>query len=144
MDEAKAHNGGEGSRLDGVEPSLSALERGQALGALAAEVGFDWETAVDALAKVREEVGELAEALEEHDADAVADELGDLLFAVANVARKAGVDAETAMEATNAKFRRRFAHIERVVAGSGRPFGDWTLDELEAVWRQAKAAEPSS
>ncbi|QDG54642.1 hypothetical protein FIV42_29025 [Persicimonas caeni] len=129
------------SILDDILPDYTALEQGQRLGEVAAEVGFDWPDAAQALEKVHEEVAELEELLAGEAADEVElmGELGDILFAVVNVARKLGIDAEEAMQRTNGKFRRRFAYIEAEVDRQGRRLEDLELDEMEALWQQAKA-----
>ena len=92
--------------------------------------------------KIKEEIAELSEALAgQPDADKVAEEVGDLLFAVVNLARHLHTAPEEALRRSNEKFARRFCHIEKVAAGSGRRMGKMTLDELEALWREAKKAE---
>ncbi len=128
------------SILDDIHPKHTALEQGQLLGDRAATVGFDWPTAAQALDKVHEEVAELEELLADAspDADELASELGDILFAVVNVARKLGLDAEEAMQRTNRKFRRRFEFIEREVERQGRHLDELDLDEMEALWQKAK------
>ena len=95
--------------------------------------------------KIREEVDELQEAIEAggDDAGAVEDEMGDLLFSIANLARKLGVEPETALRKANDKFTSRFQTLERAVAASGRATRDLTLDELEAEWQKAKRAVPA-
>ena len=144
----KAATAGGESLLAGVPASLPALVGCYRLSQKAAGVGFDWPDAPAVLAKVHEELGEVERELPAAGDDpaaraALEDELGDLLFAVANLARHAGVDPERALARTNAKFRRRFAHVERGVAASGRQLADVALDELEALWQEAKAeAEP--
>lgn len=125
--------------LDGVTIALPGLIRAVKLQAKASTVGFDWHDAKAILAKIEEEAGEVAQALDEGDRDAVADEIGDLLFAVANLARHAGVDPEQAVRGTNAKFTRRFAHIERAVREAGSSLEAATLQEMEAFWNEAKA-----
>ncbi len=134
------------SILDKIQDPLTALRRGQALGARAAEVGFDWPSPAQALEKVHEEIAELEAELGagEVDAEELAAELGDVLFAVVNVARKLGIDAETAMERTNEKFVRRFRFIEEQAAAQGRRVDDMTLDEMEALWQRAKTALETS
>lgn len=134
-----------GSLLDEVVSGESPLREGQRLGTCAARVGFDWDTALQALEKVDEEIAELREELEQHDdADAeyrrrLEDEIGDVLFAIANVARKLGIDAERAMAGTNRKFRRRFASIEAAARRDGVELEQMTLDEMEEIWRGAKS-----
>lgn len=132
------------SLLDAVRRDQTVMRYAQALGDRAALVGFDWDSPEDALAKVVEETAELAELLEAGaDADALADELGDLLFAAIMVARKADVDAEEALARTNRKFRRRFATIERVLAERGVRPEHASLDEMEEIWQLAKRRERS-
>lgn len=128
------------SILDEIPTNSTCLKQGQKLGEVAARVGFDWPTAKQALAKVYEELAELEELLDAHEAheDAITDELGDILFAVANVARKLGVDAEEAMQHTNRKFRRRFGFIEAEVRRQGAQFDELDLDAMEELWQKAK------
>jgi ATP diphosphatase len=148
---------GEGSLLAGVPVSLPALVGAYRLSQKAAGVGFDWPDARSVLAKVHEELAEveleMAPDAERHDeagsaheatAAALEGEIGDLLFAVANLARKAGIDPERALAATNGKFRRRFAHVEQGVRARGRVLGEVTLDELEELWQEAKRQAPVS
>lgn len=116
----------------------SAPRRGVRVGDAAAALGFDWETAIDALDKVDEEVEELRDALREDDEQAVVEELGDLLFAVCNVARKVGVDPERSLHEAIDKFERRFQRVRRAVDRSGRAMQDVTLDELERIWQTVK------
>ncbi len=133
------------SRLDAVRPERgeSLLRYAQRLGDEAATVGFDWEEAREALDKVVEEAEELRVALAEHPTGdpAIADELGDLIFASCMVARKAGVDAESALLSTMRKFRRRFAAIERTLEARGIDAEAASLEEMEQIWQQAKRAE---
>lgn len=133
------------SLLDEVESGPAALREGQALGTAAAEVGFDWATALDALDKVEEELHELRAEIEEAERgtatsarDRLEDEIGDVLFAIANVARKLGIDAESAVARTNQKFRRRFAHIEDAARVGQTRLEDMSLEQMEALWQQAK------
>ncbi len=116
----------------------TALHRGVRVGRAAAELGFDWERAVDALDKVAEEVAELRDALEMGDHDACIDELGDLLFAVCNVARKEGIDPEHALHRGVSKFETRFSALKAAVRASGRTVEEMTLEELEDVWQSVK------
>jgi MazG family protein len=131
------------SLLAGVPPSLPALLAAYRLTQKAAGVGFDWPDAAAVLAKVDEEVAELKSALGrgEPARDEAAEELGDLLFTVANLARKLDVDPEAALAAANRKFRRRFAAIERRLAEQGRTLDDATLEEMDALWKEAKSAD---
>ncbi len=127
--------------LDGIPHALPALMRAEKLQSKASSVGFDWNDARQVLAKIREETEEIAEALDENDPEHVAEEIGDLLFVVANLARHAKTDPEDALRRANAKFERRFAHIERRLAEAGKTAGETTLDEMEALWIEAKTAE---
>lgn len=135
--------GGEGKPLllEGVPRSLPALVAALRLTEKAAGVGFDWNSVEEVLTKVREEVAEIDDALAASDAEATKEEIGDLLFAVANLARHAGVDPEAALAATNEKFRRRLGSIERTLRSDGRRLGDADLVELEKLWVSAKEAD---
>jgi uncharacterized protein YabN with tetrapyrrole methylase and pyrophosphatase domain len=103
-------------------------------------VGFDWSGAGDVVAKIREEVDEIQEVVNagEVDQDRVEEEVGDLLFAIANLSRKLGVEPETALRKANDKFTRRFTAMESTIGSSGRQMRDMTLDELEADWQRTK------
>ncbi|MGE0809280.1 MAG: nucleoside triphosphate pyrophosphohydrolase [Immundisolibacter sp.] len=125
--------------LAGVAQALPALKRAQKLQQRAARVGFDWPDLTPVLDKLDEELAEVREALSQDDRDAVADELGDLLFVMANLARHLKVDAEDALRRGNAKFERRFAYIEQALRAAGRQPEDCTLAELDALWDAAKA-----
>ncbi|MEM9169502.1 MAG: nucleoside triphosphate pyrophosphohydrolase [Pseudomonadota bacterium] len=127
------------SLLDDVAHGLPALMRAIKLQKRAARVGFDWTAAPDILAKLTEEAGELVEARETGDPDKIEDEFGDLLFVMANLARHLDVDPEVALRRANAKFTRRFQHIEKSLAARGRSVDDASLDEMEAAWVEAKA-----
>lgn len=127
--------------LDSVPVALPALVRARKLQDRAAKVGFDWKEAAPILDKIEEEIAELRQAMAEGDEAATADEFGDVLFALVNFGRHVDVDAETALQGTNAKFRRRFHFIERELASSGRRLGEATLDEMEALWQRAKGVE---
>jgi ATP diphosphatase len=131
----------EASILGDVPGSLPALMRAHKLQVKAAKVGFDWTDSRDVLAKVREETDEVAEAVAAGDKAGAAEEVGDLLFAVANLARHLGVEPEGALRAANAKFQRRFGAIERALAARGLALGDASLAEMEALWTAAKDAE---
>ena len=126
--------------LAGVAQALPALKRAQKLQQRAARVGFDWPDLTPVLDKLDEELAEVREALSQDDRDAVADELGDLLFVMANLARHLKVDAEDALRRGNAKFERRFAYIEQALQAAGRQPEDCTLAELDTLWDAAKAA----
>lgn len=129
------------SVLDGVPLAMPALTRADKLTRKAAKVGFDWTQTDEVIAKIEEELGEVKAAIAEGARDAVQDEIGDLLFAVANLARHAGIDPEQALAGTNAKFERRFRHVESALAGSGRTPGEASLEEMEAHWSEAKRLE---
>lgn len=129
------------SALDGVPPSLPALAAAQKLGKKAARAGFNWGEIDQVWAKLREELGELAEAAAEGDANHAREELGDALFVATRLADWLGLDAETALREANAKFRRRFAGLEEAAAAGGRELKSLGLDELVALWNAAKAAE---
>ena len=126
------------SALDGVPDALPALLRAERVQEKAAAVGFDFPTADEAWAKVQEEANEVQAA---ETADALEDELGDLLFAVVNYARLRGVVPETALRRTVAKFSRRFRHVEAALAEQGTDPAGAGLDAMDALWDQAKAAE---
>jgi MazG family protein len=130
--------GGSAATLDGIALGLPALTRAAKLGRRAAGVGFDWSQAADVLAKVDEECTELRGALDEGRASAIEEELGDLLFSLAQFARHSGIDPETALRAANAKFERRFRRMESWLAEQGRLPRDATPDELESLWAKAK------
>ena len=130
-----------GRTLDDVPTALPALMRAQKLQARAARVGFDWPDTTGVIAKIREELAEVEEAIASADAAHTAEELGDLLFAVTNLARFVKADAETALRDANIKFTRRFESIENALAQEGRTVGDADLNELEALWNAAKQAE---
>jgi MazG family protein len=131
------------SMLDSVPRSLPAVMEAFQATTKVARVGFDWPSPEGALAKLEEEVGELrAEAAAGvPDPRRVSDEVGDLLLAAVNVARLLGVDPESALKAANRKFRRRFAHVEARLRERGRGPADSTLDEMEALWSEAKTDE---
>lgn len=129
---------GRASLLAGVPASLPALLGAYRLTQKAAGVGFDWPDAGAVLAKVEEETGELREALAAGDREASREELGDLLFTLANLARKLDVDPEAALAGTNRKFRHRFEQVEKGLAARGRSTADATLEEMDALWEAAK------
>ena len=127
--------------LAGVPVGMAALTRAVKLQEKAAKVGFDWSDPRLVLAKIREECDELEQELDAGRPEALAGEIGDLLFAVANLARHAQTDAETALRGTNAKFERRFRHIESRLAELGSTPADSTLAEMDALWDEAKRIE---
>jgi nucleoside triphosphate diphosphatase len=129
-----------GRTLDGVARALPALRRAEKLQARAARVGFDWPGVEDVRAKVAEEAQEVAEAPPERREE----ELGDLLFVIANLARHMGVDPEAALRTACGKFERRFAHVEDRLAETGRRPQDSTLAEMDAFWNEARLADKNA
>jgi len=139
-EERKAENK---SVLAGVPQSLPALLKASRLTEKAARVGFDWRRAEDVFAKIEEEAGELREAVDAKDQQKIHDEVGDLLFSIANIARKLGVNAEEALQSSNRKFISRFESMERTVRSDGRNLDQLTLEQMDSLWDEAKAAERS-
>ena len=129
--------------LDGVARNLPALLRAVKLQKRAARVGFDWPETVQVLDKLLEEALELVDARDSLSQEAVTDEMGDLLFVMANLARHLNVDPEEALRKTNAKFTRRFDYIEAELAKTGRRPEDSTLEEMDKLWDAAKSAKIS-
>jgi MazG family protein len=130
------------SVLDNVPLALPGLTRAEKLQERAARVGFDWPDSAPALAKVTEETAELAaEIAAGTGVDRLEDEIGDLYFAVTNVARHLGIDPEAAVRRANRKFEERFRYVEQSVENTGKMLTDASLDELEQQWRQAKLRE---
>ncbi|TPI57748.1 nucleoside triphosphate pyrophosphohydrolase [Mesorhizobium sp. B3-1-3] len=130
--------------LDSVPVALPALTRALKLQEKAARVGFDWSEAAPILDKIEEEIGELREALATGDAAPIKDEFGDMLFAVVNLGRHLKLDSEAALSGTNDKFRSRFHYLEQALEASGGSLEKATLDEMEALWQQAKSAKESA
>jgi MazG family protein len=138
---AEAGDAGSGA-LDGLALALPALLRAAKLGKRAARVGFDWPDAAPVLDKIEEEIGELrVELAAETRPAGIEEELGDLLFACANLARKLNVDPEAALRGANRRFERRFRSIEARLGARGLRPDQATLDQLEALWQEAKADE---
>lgn len=141
---AKGRAKTEGGLLADVPHGLPGLTRAVKLQKKASTVGFDWGDAKLVLAKIREEIDEIEDAMDKGESDARADrvegEIGDLVFAVANLARHAGVDPEGAVRATNRKFERRFAYIEKELSSRGSSTEAATLAEMDALWNEAKSA----
>jgi ATP diphosphatase len=129
------------SLLSSVKAGRPALTRAMELQRKASSVGFDWNDPRAVLHKIREEADEIEAALDRNDAEELASETGDLLFALVNLARHVGADPESALRGTNAKFERRFAHIERALAAKGRSLEGASLTEMDALWNEAKGAE---
>jgi MazG family protein len=138
----------ETSLLDGVSKKAPALMEAHQLSTKAARVGFDWQHVEDIFDKLHEEIDELRAAIRSHaeteaetDKARVREELGDLLFAVTNIARHLQVEPEAALKLTNRKFRRRFHHIEKGLKARGRAFDAATLEEMEDLWQEAKNSD---
>lgn len=130
------------SVLDGVAAGLPGLTRATKLTARAARVGFDWPDVHSIFAKLDEEIQELKEAIAENpESDACREELGDLLFVCANLARHLHIDAEGAIRETNSKFIRRFQYIETKLRASGKAIEDATLEDMDQLWNEAKQAQ---
>ena len=129
------------SVLDGVPRSMPALLRAMRLQGKAGSVGFDWDSAEGAFAKVEEELGEFSAAFAERDPGEMEEELGDLLFSLVNVARFIEVNPEEALGKTITKFINRFGHVEREIARSGKAMNEVSLDEMDRLWEEAKAKE---
>ncbi len=127
--------------LDGVALGLPGLTRAVKLQGRTARVGFDWPSTAEVVDKIAEEAGELVEARDRLTQDEVTEELGDLLFVMANLARHLKVDPEEALRAANAKFSRRFARIEDWLAEAGKAPAQSDLAEMDALWNRAKAEE---
>jgi nucleoside triphosphate diphosphatase len=132
------------SLLSGVKAGQPALTRAMELQRKASSVGFDWNDPRAVLHKIREEADEIEAALDRGDADELAQETGDLLFALVNLARHVGADPESALRGTNAKFERRFGYIERALAAQGRSLESASLAEMDALWNAAKGEERRS
>lgn len=137
----RAGGGAAPGTLDGVALGLPALMRAVKLQKRAARVGFDWPSTDQVVAKIAEEAGELVEARDELGPEDVAEEFGDLLFVMANLARHLSIDPEAALRAANAKFTRRFQAIEAHLAASNRRPEDSDLAEMDGLWNKVKQAE---
>lgn len=127
------------SILDDVPRALPAMERARKLQKRAAQVGFDWPEIVPVLDKLKEEVAEFEEALASGDHERMSDELGDVLFATINLARHGKIEPEVALRSTNRRFELRFKWIEVALSKQGKVFKDANLEELDALWDQAKS-----
>jgi len=132
-------NKGYQSLLDDVALALPALMRAEKLQKRAASVGFDWPDLSGVFAKIDEETHEVTQALTMNDQDALEDEIGDLIFAVTNLARKTSIDPEKALRRTNQKFYDRFRYIEKVAQANGQKVEELSLDEMEALWQASKS-----
>tara|TARA_R110002096_G_scaffold44526_8_gene120210 strand:+ start:16055 stop:16849 length:795 start_codon:yes stop_codon:yes gene_type:complete len=138
LEEKKAKGIHQSHLLDSVPKALPALSRAQKISNKVSRVGFDWDTASDCLAKVREETAEVEEAMSEGDTAKIAEELGDLLFATTSLARKLGIDAAGALAAANRKFEGRFARLEDRLAEDGKAPKDSNLAEMDRIWDEIK------
>jgi nucleoside triphosphate diphosphatase len=128
--------------FDGIPKTLPALLAAYEIGNRAAATGFDWPAASEVLDKIEEEIGELRETLEKKERERQEEELGDLLFAVTNLARKLGIEPEAALRAANRKFTGRFGAMQARLESRGRALGEATLDEMEHAWQAVKRAGP--
>jgi len=133
------HDGHEQSVLRGMPKALPSLLAAHEIGTRVAAVGFDWSKTADVVTKIEEEVREVRAAVEQEGATRVEEEMGDLLFAVANLARKLGIESESALRKANEKFTKRFRALERAFEATGRSVHDATLEEMEKVWGEVKA-----
>ena len=139
----RAQSGTRHTTLGSVPKSLPSLLRAYKIGKRVAGVGFDWSTTNDVVAKIEEEVAELRDTFE-REPDNIAraeEEMGDLLFSIANLSRKLGIEPEAALRKANDKFTKRFNHLEESFANKGRNLETTTLDEMEAEWQKIKASE---
>jgi MazG family protein len=134
----KGREAAEAGLLSSVPRALPALVEAQQIASRAAGVGFDWENPEQVLDKLQEELAEFDEARRNHSPEQLEDELGDLLFVLVNLARFVKVDPEQALRKTNVKFRERFGYIERKLAERGRKPQDSNIEEMEALWQEAK------
>lgn len=139
--ERKSQGGEKKSILSGVPPSMPALIKALRLQEKTRQVGFEWENTEQVKRKVDEEMQELYEAVEQGDEKAIEDEFGDVLFALINYARFIKVDPELALDLTNKKFIRRFQQMEQMADEAGKSLHDMTLEEMDALWNQAKSGE---
>jgi MazG family protein len=133
---AEADSRSSGTLLSGIAPTLPALLRAYHIGTRAASVGFDWLRTDDVFEKIDEEISELREAVA--DPARAEEEMGDLLFAIASLSRKLGIEPETALRKANDKFTRRFTAMERSFAEAGRTMSEMTLEQLEEEWQRVK------
>jgi MazG family protein len=147
-EEKQAKNSGTHSILDGVPSKAPALMEAHQLSTKAARVGFDWAKVADIFEKLSEESEELRTAITNHqmtndeaDHQRMREEVGDIIFAVTNIARHLQIEPEAALKLTNRKFRRRFGYIEEMLRARNLAFESTTLEEMESLWQEAKAAE---
>ena len=140
----QSSKGEQRTALGGVPKVLPALLRTHEIGIRASAVGFDWERATDVVAKIEEEVAELREwvgAGANANGERAEEEMGDLLFAIANLSRKLGIEPESALRRANDKFTRRFSEVESRLRASGRPLSECSIQEMEDEWGRVKQAE---
>jgi ATP diphosphatase len=145
--ERRSRRGGrdpDAGALAGIPSGLPALMRALKLQQKASKVGFDWNDPKAVLSKIREEADEIEAALDAGDRQAASGEIGDLIFALVNLARHLDIDPDSALRSTNTKFERRFAAIEAALAERGKTPSEATLAEMDALWDQAKAAESTA
>ena len=143
-DERKAKTGKAGSVLDGVPTGAPALQRAERLTEKASRIGFDWPDLKGVKAKIDEELKELDEAIESKDRFAIEHELGDVLFAIANLGRKLNTPSEDALRGTNKRFTSRFHRVEEKLQAAGIPFGEASLEVMDRFWDEAKAEEKAA
>jgi MazG family protein len=138
-----SHDGATRTTLGGVPRSLPSLLRANEIGTRVAAVGFDWDRTVDVVAKIEEEVAELRQSIEAGRADRAhaEEEMGDLLFSIANLSRKLGIEPESALRQANDKFIRRFGTMEAALKSGGRALASYSLDQMEEEWGRVKQAE---
>lgn len=139
--ERREKHGHHGSVLDGVPKDAPALQRAERLTEKASRIGFDWPDVSGVKDKLKEELGELDEAIASKDKAAMEHELGDVFFALANLARHLEIAPEDALRAANRRFTTRFHVVERGLEAQGVPFGEATLAQMDALWDEAKKAE---
>lgn len=137
----KENNDTRSSVLDNIPLAFPALMRAQKISKRAARTGFDWDDVHGVYNKISEEFAEVKEAIAENDHAHIEEEIGDLLFSIVNLARHVKVDAETALAAANRKFEHRFRHIEQRTIAQGKTLEASSLEEMEALWKEAKHAE---
>ena len=143
-EEKRGKGEAKGGLLDGIPRAQPALIEAQQISSRAARSGFDWNNADDVIAKLNEEIAEFRAACESGSADQMEDEVGDLMFTIVNLARFAKVDPEQALRRTNAKFRKRFAHVEQRLAEQAHEVAGTSIDRLEALWQEAKEQEATT
>jgi len=140
-EKSSAGKPGRQSVLDGIPKSLPALYTALQLTAKAARVGFDWPDVDSVTEKMREELAELEEVQQGGDSEKIAEELGDIFFVAVNLARKHGIDPETALSRSNRKFKERFQQMEKSFQDEGRPLQTASLEEMDARWEKAKTSD---